>query len=251
MRRGGSVLFPNLYPYASFSAVSLIEGEHFVEIGTASASAYADSLFNCLAYLRRVKAHDPAAVFAAVTQNHLPAAGGSLLHPHLQVHADRAASNHHRYYREAAETFHRESRRGLFSAYLEHEEAAGERFIGATGGWQWVAAFAPEGFYELWGILPESRSLACLGEEDAHALARGILCAQRYYRSLHRNAYNLGLLAVESPSSRLELRAVLTVRSNHAPWARNDRSGFEVALGDMATFEPPEEVAAGARPFWA
>jgi len=38
--------------------------------------------------------------------------------------------------------------------------------------------------------------------------------------------------------------------SNYAEWARNDHSGFEVMLGDMATFNAPEETAGMARPFW-
>jgi hypothetical protein len=48
----------------------------------------------------------------------------------------------------------------------------------------------------------------------------------------------------------MELRAVLTVRSNYAPWVRSDFTGFEVMLGDMATFTAPEITAEHARAFW-
>ncbi len=63
--------------------------------------------------------------------------------------------------------------------------------------------------------------------------------------------YNLGILSVEVPSSRLELRVVMMARSNYAAWVRNDHTGFELLLGEMATFTLPEEIAARARPFWA
>jgi len=43
---------------------------------------------------------------------------------------------------------------------------------------------------------------------------------------------------------------VIVARSNYAPWVRSDHTGFEVGLGDMATFTAPEEAAAGACPFW-
>jgi hypothetical protein len=43
---------------------------------------------------------------------------------------------------------------------------------------------------------------------------------------------------------------VLIVRSNYAAWVRNDHTGFELMLGDMATFTLPEDTAALARPFW-
>ena len=43
----------------------------------------------------------------------------------------------------------------------------------------------------------------------------------------------------------------MIVRSNYAAWVRSDHTGFEVMLGDMATFTAPEETAERARPFWA
>jgi galactose-1-phosphate uridylyltransferase len=47
----------------------------------------------------------------------------------------------------------------LFSSYLNHEKAEGSRYIGTTGPWEWVSSFGPEGFFEIWGILPEITSL--------------------------------------------------------------------------------------------
>ena len=138
----------------------------------------------------------------------------------------------------------------LFSDYLQYETRAGERTIGATGSWQWLAAFAPEGFFEIWGILPGVTSLRQATDDDWQALAQGVLNTQKFYRSLGRNGYNLGLLLLEDGSDDLELRVVLTVRSNYAPWVRSDFTGFEVMLGDMATFSAPELTAEQARPFW-
>ncbi|MDH4010791.1 MAG: galactose-1-phosphate uridylyltransferase, partial [Desulfobacterales bacterium] len=94
-------------------------------------------------------------------------------------------------------------------------------------------------------------SLQQVTASDWQDLARGILNVQRFYRSLCRNGYNLGLLSVETPSSRLELRTVIMVRSNYAPWVRSDHTGFEVMLGDMTTFSAPEQTAERARPFFS
>ena len=66
----------------------------------------------------------------------------------------------------------------------------------------------------------------------------------------NRNGYNLGLLSIEDGAGVLELRVVMAVRSNYAPWVRSDHTGFEVMLGDMATFSAPEETEERARPFW-
>ncbi len=250
MVRGGSVLFPNLFPYGRYSAVSLFDETHFVPIGTATLSSYTDSFLNCREYLLRVKAYDPEAVYMAITQNHLPSAGGSLLHPHLQVQADRTPANYQRFLTGRAADYRRKTGTRLFSDYLQKEKDAGKRYIGTTGDWHWLAAFAPEGFFEIWGILPQITALNQTHEAHWEDLARGILKVQKFYRFLGRNGYNLGLLLLEDGSDALELRAVLTVRSNFAPWVRSDFTGFEVMLGDMATFTSPEQTAQKARLFW-
>jgi galactose-1-phosphate uridylyltransferase len=250
MQKGGSILFHNLFPYGSHSAVSLFDDRHFVEIGTASPDSYADCLLNCRDYLLRVLEHDPASVYMAITQNHLPSAGGSLLHPHLQLQADPVASNHHRFLQGRAIDHLAETGTRLFSAYLQHDREDGTRMIGRSGPWEWLAAFAPEGFFEIWGILPEVTSIRQVDDKGWAALARGVINTQKFYRSLNRNGYNLGLLLVEDGSEALELRVVMIVRSNYAPWVRSDRTGFEVMLGDMATFTTPERTAELARPFW-
>jgi len=251
MRSGSSILFPNLYPYGAFSAVSLFDDRHFVEIGTADADTYAHSFINCARYLKRVSRFDPEAVFMAVTQNHLPAAGGSLVHPHFQVHADRIPSNHHTFLMRRAADYRNQTGHLLFSDYLAAEQAAERRIIGSTGPWHWMAAFAPEGFFEIWAICPGKTSFFQLKTRQWHDLAQGVVNAQHFYRSLCRNSYNLGLLAVERARSALELKVTLVVRANYAPWVRSDITGYEVMLGDMATFNAPEETADLARPFWA
>ncbi len=245
-----SILFPNLFPYGCYSAVSLLDNRHFTEIGTASAGSYADCFVNCRNYLRHILGYDSKARYMAITQNHLPSAGGSLIHPHLQINADRIASNNHRFLRKRAEEYFQQIGSHLFSDYLLHEKQDGSRYIGQTGSWEWMTAFAPEGFFEIWGILPGITSLCQITDEDWHHLARGVVNAQKFYRSLCRNGYNLGMLFVEDGNTYLEIRVVILVRSNYAPWVRSDHTGFELMLGDMTTFTSPERIAKNARIFW-
>lgn len=250
IRRGTSILFPNLFPYGRYSAVSIFDDNHFVEIGTASLQSYVDSFLNSRDYLLRIASYDTAAVFMAITQNHLPSAGGSLLHPHLQIQADRIPANFQRILQVRASQYRLRTGSRLFSDYLQAEQKSDQRYIGPTGSWHWLAAFAPEGFFEIWGLLPTVCSLGQVTEVQWEDLARGVLNTQRFYRSLGRNGYNLGMLLLEDGSDDVELRVVMTVRSNYAPWVRSDFTGFEVMLGDMATFSAPELTCRKARPFW-
>ncbi len=250
MTQGDSILFPNLFPYGSYSAVSLFDNEHFVEIGKAGVTSYANSFINCSRYLKRILNRDPKATYMAITQNHLPSAGGSLVHPHLQVHADRLPSNNHILLTKKSERYYKENNSFLFSDYLMLEKKEKTRYIGKIGKWEWTAAFAPEGFFEIWGILPGITSITAPEKNDWEYLAKGVSNAQKFFRSLYRNGYNLGIISNEDKKSRLELKAAIVARSNYAPWVRNDHTGFEVILGDMATFVAPEETAEKARPFW-
>jgi len=251
LKRGHSVLFPNLFPYGRYSAVSVIDDQHFVEIGTATAEAYRDCLMNCRDYLLKVRDFDRDAVYMAITQNHLPAAGGSLVHPHLQIHADRVPANYPRFLEWRARDYKLVSGgRLLFSDYLANEERERSRLIGRLGNWCWMAAFAPEGFHEIWALNCGKCSFFELSEQEWSDLAEGVIRIQRFYRGLGHNAYNFGLISVMKPDSCLELRLRMVVRSDYRQWSRNDHTGFETMLGDMATFVAPEETASRARLFW-
>lgn len=251
LTHNSSILFPNLFPYTEWSAVSLFDEIHHVEIGTANPVSYRDSFINCSDYLTRVRRTDQQAVFMSITQNHLPGAGGSLIHPHLQVHATRQPSNNHRILLQRSQEYKALHNGCMVVDLLKAEKESGERYIGSTGTWQWTAAFAPSGFYEIWGIAAAEASLLISEKEQVwQDLAEGILNTQRFYKSLNRNAYNLNMLSIEDGKKTLCLKISLTARSSYAPWVRSDFTGFEIASGEMATFTLPESVAKKACLFW-
>jgi len=246
-----SILFPNLFPYTEWSAVSLFDNTHHVEIGTAGLDVYRDSFINCAQYLSQVKKVDPEAIYMSITQNHLPGAGGSLVHPHLQVHATKQISNNHRILEQRAQAYEVRYDSCILSDVLLAEKKTKERYIGSTGSWEWITAFAPSGFYEIWGIARKASSLLMPEKTQVwEDLAKGVLNTQKFYKSLNRNAYNLALLSVEDGKNFPCLKVSLTARSSYAPWVRSDFTGFEIASGEMATFTLPESVAEMAKKFW-
>ena len=250
MSHNDSILFPNLFPYTEWSAVSLFDNAHHVEIGNAGLDSYRDSFINCSQYLVQVKKNDPAAIYMSITQNHLPGAGGSLVHPHLQVHATKQISDNHRVLEQRAQAYEARFGRCILSDLLMAEKKRKKRYIGSTGSWEWIAAFAPSGFYEIWGIAQNASSLLIPEKTQTWKdLAKGVLNTQKFYKSLNRNSYNLAMLSVEDGKNFPCLKVSLTARPSYAPWVRSDFTGFEIASGEMATFTLPESVADGAREF--
>ena len=217
--------------------MSLFDDNHFVEIGSADAGAYADSFMNCRDYLLQVLEHDPRAVHMAITQNHLPSAGGSLLHPHLQVQADQCASNRQRLLQERGADYRRQTGRRIFHDYLDHEKHDGQRYIGCTVRLAVVWPLSrPRVFSKSGASCRRSPPCGRFPTAIWRDLSAGILNTQRFYRSLGRNGYNFGLLLLEDGSDDLELCAVLKVRSNYAPWVRSDFTGFESHVGRHGHF---------------
>ena len=246
-----SILFPNLFPYTEWSAVSLFNNIHHVEIGTADLDSYQDSFINCSQYLEQVKKVDPKAIYMSITQNHLPGAGGSLVHPHLQVHATEQISVNHQILEQNSKVYKAKYDKCILSDLLVTEKKTNKRYIGRTGSWEWIAAFAPSGFYEIWGIASEVSSLLISKETQIWKdLAKGILNTQKFYKSMNRNSYNLAMLSVENGKPFPCIKVSLTARSCYAPWVRSDFTGFEIASGEMATFTLPESVAQMAKEFW-
>ncbi|WP_457552066.1 galactose-1-phosphate uridylyltransferase [Desulfobacula sp.] len=246
-----SILFPNLFPYTEWSAVSLFDNAHYVEIGSAGIGSYMDSFINCSQYLQLVKKVDPEAIYMSITQNHLPGAGGSLVHPHLQVHATKQISNNHRILEQRAQDYSDQHGSCILTDLLMAEKKIKNRYIGSTGSWEWLAAYAPSGFYEIWGITQTESSLLMPEKTNVwQDLAKGVLNTQKFYKSLNRNAYNLVMLSVENGKNIPCLKVSMTARSSYAPWVRSDFTGFEIASGEMATFTLPEIVTDMARKFW-
>ncbi len=247
-----SVLFPNLFPYTEWSGVSIFDDIHYVEIGAASIESYRDCLINCSHYLYEVKKTDPEAVFMAITQNYLPAAGGSLIHPHLQVHATKIISENHKIIQQRAYNHKNKFGSDIFCDYVRSERKNKIRYIGNTGMWDWMAAFAPHGFFEIWGICPGKTSILEFKNNKLwEDLAKGILNTQKFYRSLNRNSCNFNMISIEDDKNGFELKISIIARSGYAPWVRSDITGFELAFNEMATFTSPEETCENAKLFWS
>jgi len=82
LTRGEAFLFPNIAPYGPYSAVTVISATHYTEVGAYDPAEYLDAFLLSRDYLRQVMEKDAAIRFGAVTQNHLPASGGPVVHPH-------------------------------------------------------------------------------------------------------------------------------------------------------------------------
>jgi galactose-1-phosphate uridylyltransferase len=237
-QRGASTLFPNIAPYGRHSAVCLFSGEHHIPLGEFPHARFLDALDNCLDYAQAVLRLDPTSTCQVVSQNILPASGGALLHPHLQVNLDHEPMNYHRLLLQRVS---QSGPDGGLLAELARAEERGPRFLWRCGDWVFFAAFAPLAAWEVHAVHLGCRRFADLDSSGRSDFVAGLLRVHRYWHGQGRNAANMGLFGTSD--GRHHLFARLMVRATWRPWYRSDRSAYEVAMLEHGTDMLPEALA--------
>lgn len=237
--RGAARLFPNLNPYDEYSAVVTI-GEHVERPGIVDPGAVTDALMLARELLRRL----PRSRHGLLGWNYLPAAGASLLHPHLHVVASRRRPDWQA--REAAgeARFARRWNRPFWPD-LVAAERNGERWLGEVGGVAAVVAFAPRGVQpDVLLVVAEAPDLASAAGDVLRALAAAIAVASSALASLGVGAWNLvaGPGTRGTPTSALHLR-IIPRRSVVERHATSDQNWIQVCTGDAVVVERPERWA--------
>lgn len=237
IRRGEAVLFPNLAPYAPWSSVSVYSPtRHLLALDDLTPELLADNLAAQAAFLRAVRAHDPGSSWLSVNANHLPPAGSSIFHPHLQGTASPHPTTLQRLLAEVDPSRVRE--------YVALERQTRERWIAAAAGVAWLASFAPIGPAEVRAYVLERSSPDELDDALLAELGGGISRILGVYAGLGFESFNLALYGM--PAGRpLEVR--LVARAYYGAALRSDAMWSERLHWEAAVDLAPERIAALAR----
>ena len=140
------ILFPNLFPYDSISALVTFGGQHYVPMTGFTPERLAGTFRLALDFFTRLRdLKHPEAVYNLVNWNYMPASGSSLIHPHLQVFATTSAPNLLREELAAAETYLKVHKSNYWDDLVKAEEEVGERWLGRLGRTAWLSSYAPLG----------------------------------------------------------------------------------------------------------
>jgi UDPglucose--hexose-1-phosphate uridylyltransferase len=239
IRHGEALLFPNLVPYAKWSSVSVYSPErHHLGLEELTASLLADNLTTQVLFARAVIRRDPASSWIGINANHLPPSGSSIFHPHLQGSASPAPTTVQRLVADC-------SREEVVS-YVDHERRVGERWLGSSGGVDWLASFAPVGPGEIRGAVADAASPEDLDEPAVADLAEGLSRVLRLYAALGFQSFNLAVIGRPRPP--LLVRSV--ARTYFGPLLRSDAMWSERLLWEAATDLAPETLAEQGRHFF-
>ncbi len=176
----------------------------------------------------------------------MPPAGGTQLHPHLQVLGTSEPGSALRRELAAEEAWLATHGRPFAPALLAAEEAAG-RVVGRTGAWTWVVPFAPTGLLgDCRAVLPGKSSILELDDDDVAAFATGLRKALRGFARSGLWSFNMTIVPDREGerSGRHALSARLLPRlyidpQLHVP----DANYLNLLLGERFSMAWPEEVA--------
>ncbi len=252
LRRGRAVLFPNLYPYAVHGSVCALTEAHVVALDELSATTVVDGLELGWRFWTVVQDRVPDHLHPVMAWNYMPPAGGGLVHPHVQFFLFREPGNRYREELAASARFAAATGRDYWSALVAAERADGLRYLGRTGAWQWLSAFAPGGILgEIVGVLPGAWSLGALPRDWTGSLADGFRRCFAYFRAAGVHSFNAALFLGPAGQDhfaahvRVAPRTFLNLR-DFAP----DANFFQCLLEEPVSVVRPEDLARAAQPWF-
>jgi galactose-1-phosphate uridylyltransferase len=192
---GDMILFPNLAPYDSLSAVATMGSRHFIPLADLTADLIARAFGLAMVFFRKIhETGHPESVYHLINWNYMPASGSSLIHPHLQVFASSVAPNLMREELEAAKGYKTINGTNYWDDLVRIEAAEGKRYLGRIGRTSWLSVYAPLGVAgDVLAVVDSARSTLELTEDDLFDLSLGLTKAMAAYDRMGIYNFNMKL----------------------------------------------------------
>ena len=243
IRRGNSMIVPNVMAYSEFSSVGLYDvTKHFVDLDELTAERIGNLLTAFVSYTQGVHRLRP--MWSSINANYLPPSGSSLVHPHAQSAHDDIGTTVQR----ELVTRSGDWSGGSFWLELLDRERDGERWIGDKGRVSFLTPWAPVGFHEVWAVVDGCQDIVDLTDADCAALAEGMSAVFSTYHRMNLTSFNWALAGGgPAPSSKYSLLLRIVSRSNADPMYRSDVTYFEKLHNEAMVDMSPEEIAVAVR----
>lgn len=254
LTRGDMVLFPNLAPYDSLSAVATFGDRHFTPMTEFTPARVAQAFGLAQDFFGRIDAAGhPESVYHFVNWNHMPPAGSSLIHSHLQVFASSDAPNLLAQELAAAERYHAKTGRVYWDDLLAREKDEGSRYLGARGRTHFLQSWAPLGVAgDVLAVVEGISSTRELTDDDLLALGEGLCAAMKAYDSLGVYSFNMNFFAGRRGDRHARFHLLFSPRTffNQA-LGTTDVGALRNLYNESLCMAYPEEIAEKLRPFFA
>ncbi len=253
MALGEALLVPNLYPYDVHSTVCIMTRDHVVPLEKIDRQCLVDAFSLGVAAWKRLAQAGSGPAHPVMGWNYMPPSGGGLVHPHQQYLLTDFPGN--RYEAELAAARAYDSTHGAdpWTVLIRAEEQTAERFLGRTGDWRWLTAFAPRGVLgEILAVEPDVFGLDDLDDERLGHLVDGLLRVFSWMRVDEIFSFNATLFVGPPDQACFPAHLSLVPRTflnlrDMAP----DMNFLQVLMEEPVSVVRPEEMATRLRPFFS
>ena len=251
-RRGAATVFPNLFPYDDVSGDRRAVRRALPSDGRHARArrrrrAHRRARFHAGRGQPRFAGRD---AYGIVTWNYMPAAGGTQVHPHMQVIVTTTPGNAVGRQLAAAAAFRARTGR-VYAEVLLEAERRGPRWIGDDGRVAWLAPFTPTGVLgDAMAVIRGRSTLAELDDADIADFAATLVRVLRAFAARGLWSFNLCLMpdAFGAAPRRHWLTARLLPRFYLNPKLHvSDASYLQLLLEERFAMLTPEEVGSDLR----
>lgn len=215
LQKKDMVLFPNIAPYDSIGAVATFGSRHYIPMTDLTPELIASAFGFALDFFRRVEhSGHPESVYHIINWNHMPPAGSSLIHPHLQVFSTSSAPNLMRQELEASKNYLDSHGSNFWDDLIAAEKESGQRYLGKIGRTHWMMTFAPMGV--AGDVLAVSEDVCCtldLEAQDLADLAKGIASVIAEYDKMGIYSFNMNFFTGAATDEHFRFHLIFSPRT--------------------------------------
>ena len=246
---GDALCVPNVFPYDENGAVCVMSKEHYIPLDEFTYEILADSLKCCFEYLGDVVERQPEMVYQSVNWNYMPLAGGSIVHPHLQITASSSSTNYYTAVLDALERYTLDNGSDFWTDLVHEEQRLGQRCIAVTGNISWLVAFAPMGVFDIIGIIHTGQTPADMVGQTLEELVHGILHILKFIDSLNMYSLNMSLYFLLNNEG-FTPHVRICPRVSIPPFDTSQVNYMKMLHNETLTTMKPEVICNGIKAFW-
>jgi UDPglucose--hexose-1-phosphate uridylyltransferase len=252
IRRGETVVFPNLNPFGENHAVATLSKVHFLDLDEFRVDLLRDSLLASRQYILSVWNNNEEARWPIWVWNYMPPSAGSIIHPHVQILVEERPVPQLEELLARGKAYFDDKRRNYWEDLVSEEKKLDERYIFGDNALAVVASFAPRGFNEIQFVFHRS-SLADLSEGETDGFAHALFNALCGYKAMGAGSFNL--ITYSGPLNERMDSFTLHARLFSRPYPRgvytNDTGPMERGYDVWVVDTVPEELADRMKPFFS
>jgi len=245
-KRNNFILFPNLFPFAKYHGVGIISEEHYLELNSISQDILKTCLVGCKDFFKLIISKDPDAKYIVISLNHLPPAGASIIHPHVQVIQDYKPTVMLEKTLKASESYYKTYKSCFWDDLVESEKKIGERFVSNGKILNWIVSFAPLADKEVIGICKlHKECFTDLNNDELNMMARDVsIMLSLLHNKLEVKSINMSIFSAPIGSKCKHFRIHVRIISRNRPTAlyTNDMGFMEILQTEPVVTSLPETI---------